>query len=72
MDPEAWYREFVDYAVSNGLMKGTSETTFEPEAAATRAMLVTILHRLEGEPVVGGGSPFADVPEDQWFAAAVR
>ena len=53
-------------------MKGTSETTFEPEAPATRAMLVTILHRLEGEPAVGSRSPFADVPEDQWFAAAVR
>ena len=71
VDPDAWYHEFVDYVVSRGLMKGTSDTAFEPEAPATRAMLVTILHRLEGEPGAGGASPFADVPEDRWYTDAV-
>ena len=71
VDPDAWYHEFVDYAVSRGLMKGTSDTAFEPDAPATRAMLVTILHRLEGEPGADGASPFADVPEGRWYTEAV-
>ena len=71
VDPDAWYHEFVDYVVSRGLMKGTSDTAFEPEAPTTRAMLVTILHRLEVEPGAGGASPFADVPEDRWYTEAV-
>ncbi len=73
VDPEAWYHECVDYAVSRGLMKGTSETTFEPGAPVTRAMIVTILHRLEGEPsAVGAAATFADVPADRWYTAAVE
>ena len=71
VDPHAWYHEFVDYAVSRGLMKGTSDAAFEPDAPATRAMLVTILHRLEGEPGADGASPFADVPEGRWYTEAV-
>ena len=68
---DAWYHDFVDYAVANGLMKGTSDTAFEPAAAMTRGMLMTVLYRLAGEPTVSGQSPFADVPQDQWYSAAV-
>ena len=51
-------------------MNGTSATTFEPNGLLTRAMLVTILHRMEGQPAAGE-SGFADVPADAWYANAV-
>ncbi len=70
-DPNAWYHEAVDYAVVNGLMKGTSPTTFEPGTATTRAMIVTILWRLEGEPVVNAVNPFEDVENGAWYTDAI-
>jgi hypothetical protein len=70
VDTSKWYHESVDYAVSNGLMEGTGDTTFEPNTNATRAMLVTILHRLEGEPDAGALT-FADVASDTWYSDAV-
>ena len=62
----------VYYAYTNGLMDGTSDTTFEPNSNMTRAMLVTILWRMEGEPVVNYLMPFADVDSGAWYAEAVR
>lgn len=44
----AWYYESVSEAVERGLMNGTSRTKFQPEVKATRAMLLTILYRLDG------------------------
>lgn len=70
--PDAWYRTAVDYVIENGLMVGTSATTFSPEASTTRAQLVTILWRLEGSPVVNYLMDYEDVPEDAWYAEAVR
>ena len=69
---DAWYHMAIDYAVANGLMDGTSATTFEPNANMTRAMVVTILWRMEGEPVVNYLLPFTDVPADSWYTEAVR
>ena len=51
--PGAWYVDAVNYVVSNGLMEGTSATTFEPEARMTRAMFWTILARIDGETITG-------------------
>ena len=70
--PGAWYYDAVSYVYANGLMDGTSATTFEPNANMTRAMLVTILWRMEGEPVVNYFMPFADVDGGAWYAEAVR
>ena len=70
-DPNAWYHEAVDYAVVNGLMKGTSPITFEPGTTTTRAMIVTILWRLEGEPVVNAINPFDDVVNGAWYTDAI-
>ena len=56
--PGAWYVDAVNYVVSNGLMEGTSATTFEPEAQMTRAMFWTILARIDGETITG--STWAD------------
>ena len=65
--------DFYDAAVwcyENGLFKGTSETTFAPEGAMTRAMFVTVLHRLAGSPGVEGENPFTDLEQD-WYKDAV-
>lgn len=71
MDQSAWYHEAVDYAVENGLMNGVAADKFQPNGVTTRAMLVTILYRLEKEPAVSGKNPFADVKSDQWYTDAV-
>ena len=68
----AWYADAVSYVYANGLMDGVSASEFAPEANMTRAMLVTILWRLEGEPVVNYLMPFADVDGGAWYAEAVR
>lgn len=68
---DSWFKPYVDFVVSRGLMKGTSNTLFDPEATMTRAMVVTVLWRMEGEPSVNGSVPFTDVPENEWYAAPV-
>lgn len=72
VDSGDWYYDAVSYVYANGLMDGTSATTFEPNATLTRAMLVTILWRMEGEPVVNYLMPFTDVDGVAWYAEAVR
>ena len=68
--PDAWYKDAVQYAYDNGLMTGVSATEFAPEATTTRAMIVSILARLEGvEHAEAAG--FADVT-DEWYATAVN
>ena len=69
---DAWYAGAVQYCRENGLMAGTSDTTFAPEATLTRAMLVTILWRQAEKPVVNYLMQFSDVPEGQWYSEAVR
>lgn len=48
-----WFYEYVEYVYANGLMDGTSTTTFEPNANMTRAMVWAILARIDGETVTG-------------------
>ena len=69
--PDAWYKDAVQYAYDNGLMTGTSATTFEPEATTTRAMIVSILARLEGVTTAQAAG-FADVDDNDWYATAVN
>ena len=66
-----WYADAVQYVFANGLMAGTSDTTFSPNATTTRAMIVTILYRLEGTPAVTGTTAFTDVAAGQYYADAV-
>ena len=66
----AWYYDGVQYAYDHGLVQGTSRFTFAPGTATTRAMLVTILHRLEGTPSAPAAS-FQDVRPGAWYADAV-
>ena len=66
-----WFYGPVGFVYSQGLMTGTSATTFEPNTRLSRAMLVAVLHRLEGSPAVSGGD-FTDVAEGDWYAEAVN
>ena len=67
----AWYREAVEYVYDNGMMKGTSDTIFSPDATTTRGMIVTMLYRLEGEPTASAASSLSDVKADDYYADAV-
>lgn len=64
-----WYADAVAFVSSRNLFKGTTETTFEPNTYTSRAMMVTVLHRLEMEPDASGVS-FADVPSSAYYAEA--
>ncbi len=66
-----WAHSGIDYMLEFGLFDGTSQTTFEPNLTMTRAMLVTVLYRFEGQPEVSGEPAFRDVPADEWFTEAV-
>lgn len=67
----AWYFDEVQYVYENDLMRGVSQDAFAPEATLTRAMLVTILYRMAGEPEVEEKTSFTDVPADCWYSDAV-
>ena len=68
---EDWFYANVKYAHKNGLFSGTTENTFSPNLDLTRAMLVTVLYRAEGEPEVNDVSNFTDVANDAYYADAV-
>ncbi|MBQ3179166.1 MAG: S-layer homology domain-containing protein, partial [Clostridia bacterium] len=69
-----WFYEDVEFVNETGLMIGTNTTgtKFSPEDTLTRAMLMTILWRLESEPVVNYFMQFNDVVTDEWYTEAVR
>ena len=66
-----WFYDAVAYAYENGLMDGVGGNRFAPNSATTRAQLVTILYRLEGQPAVSGDLPFTDVEAGTWYTNAV-
>ena len=66
----AWYHDAVDSAVTSGLMKGESDTSFAPNKPLTRAMLATILYRVSGDKAPHS-HPFTDVPSGRWFSDAI-
>ena len=66
-----WYADAVEFVSSHELFQGVGENKFDPQASMTRAMLVTVLYRLENEPESSGKVKFADVAEDTWYADAV-
>lgn len=65
-----WFYDAVNYVYSEGIMDGTSVYMFSPNNATSRGMLVTILWRLAGEPVVTGTS-FSDVSSSSYYYYAV-
>ena len=66
-----WSKEYVDYVTGCGLMNGTSADKFSPNGLLTRGMLVTVLYRMDGSPVVNGNTPFADVKTGAYYEKAV-
>ena len=68
---EAWYAEAVGWCRENGIMSGTSATTFAPESSMTRAMMVTVLHRAAGTPAGAGENVFTDNVPGSWSYDAV-
>ena len=71
VNADAWYADAAVYCRDNGLMSGTSSTTFSPNTPMTRAMLATVLHRLAGSPAVSGTDSFTDTADNQWYSDAV-
>ena len=66
-----WFYDAVVYAYQNELMDGVGGNRFAPNSETTRAQLVTILYRLEGEPTVSGDLPFTDVESGTWYTDAI-
>ena len=66
-----WFYDDVAFVYKNGLFSGTDSRSFSPNASMTRAMLVTVLYRLEGEPTVTGRSSFTDVRSGAYYEKSV-
>ena len=67
---DAWYAEAAVYCRDNGLMNGTTATTFSPNATMTRAQLCAVLYRMAGSPEMTGRDAFADTPDGAWYEDA--
>ena len=66
-----WAKDEVERAWTQGLVTGMTEGTFVPDAGLTRAMAVTMLHRMAGAPAAAATTSFTDVPAGTWYAQAV-
>lgn len=76
--PADWSHEGLDYCIYRGYIAGTSASTVAPTGVCTRAQLVSILYRMQGEPTTVAGyelaklrAPFDDVPRGQWYTDAI-
>lgn len=76
--PTDWAHEGLDYCIYHGYIAGTSASTVSPNGVCTRAQLVSILYRVQGEPMTVKGyelsklrAPFDDVPRGQWYTDAI-
>ncbi len=68
---KSWYEDAVAYVFDQKMMVGTSADRFSPELTTSRAMIVTILWRLEGSPAAAADAGFTDVVADAWYGSAV-
>lgn len=66
-----WYHDGIHYCLDEGLMDGVDAGMFAPNATTSRAMIVTILWRLQGSPEVEATETFTDVSPDAWYAKAI-
>ena len=71
VDRNEYYHEGIDFVVSRGYMIGMGGAKFQPNTEMSRAMLVTVLYRIAGEPAVKGTAPFRDVEKNSWYTNAV-
>ena len=72
VDQNEWYHIAVDYAVSNGLMKGIGGDLFAPDASMERSMVIQVLYNMEKTPAVTYTGKFTDVPAGQWYTNAIE
>lgn len=70
-DIEGWYKEYIVDLTENGVIKGKTETTFEPKANITRAEFVAILARMSKDELAQAKTDFKDVDEAAWYAPSV-
>ena len=68
---EHWAIDAIEYVYKHSIMQGVSETEFAPDDTMTRAMLVTVLYRLENPTEKAKSHSFTDVKESEWYADAV-
>ena len=76
--PSVWSHAGLDYCIDHGYIAGTSATTVTPDGECTRAMIVSILYRVQGEPAKVNGyelkklaAPFDDVERGRWYTDAI-
>ena len=69
--PSNWWDEALNYVCSTGMMNGVAPGKFDPQGTMTRAMAVTILWRMNGEPKAQAPAGFSDVPAGLWYSDAV-
>ena len=72
VDADDWYAEAVEYVRDQGIMNGTTATTFNPDGTTSRGQIAAILYRASGSPEVSGGTAFTDVADTAYYADAVR
>lgn len=72
VEDSAWYAEGVRFVTDRGVMNGIDASVFAPNVITTRAMIVTILYRLEGAPEVAGENPFTDVAAGAYYDKPVN
>lgn len=72
LSPRSWYHDGVHWALENNVMNGVGDQSFAPNSPTSRAMIVTVLWRLEGEPVSDAAMTFTDVPDQKWYTEAIR
>ncbi|MBO6270279.1 MAG: S-layer homology domain-containing protein, partial [Clostridium sp.] len=72
LDKSLWYHDGVHWALENGVMKGVGNNLFNPNGTTSRAMIVTMLHRMEGEPKSDYAMTFKDVEDGKWYTEAIR
>ena len=66
-----WFYDAVQYVAANGMMSGIGSNQFAPAVTTNRAMVVTVLHRLQNTPIPNAANTFQDVADDQWYSDAV-
>ena len=70
-DVEGWYKDYVVDLAESGIIKGKTETTFEPLSNISRAEFVAILARISEDEITLTETEFKDVSESSWYAASV-
>lgn len=73
VDSDEWYYNAIKYVYEKKIMSGVKNTEFSPKTTVTRAMIVTMLHNMEGQPYVSGTSKFSDVQDTkEWYYVAIK